>query len=440
MVTKIGIVGPQTSVDRVIEAIRGHVMYVEPVPLPYRTFQDAVSILRGRQSEVDCVLFTGSTPYRYVLRFLRASCPWEYIPQSLLSLVCSLLQAAYVKGLDIRRASFDSYNESLIHNAYRQAGYAGGDIEPYFAGFSLFEENYIDLLCRFHKQLFESGRTTCCVTGIVRVFEFLTREGVPCIIISNVTEVIVQQINKLRLDLQSKMMEEFRLAAVEIEIAYQSERTSSGPNILQQFYDRSAVSEPVYMFAQRLGAALVESPPDHFSLFTTQTAIRSETGDFKRFDPLRMFSLRGEEQKIFVGIGIGGDASQSQHNARLALRHARSNGVSCMFAVHEDQLVIGPVTDYEDEESQRTGAALSRVSERTGVGLRTLTRLDGIVRQHHLRDTTARELADLYGINLRSMNRILLKLETGGYLTVVGKESSPTAGRPGRIVRINLKK
>jgi len=438
MSIKIGIVGPQSSVDKIVEAIVENVMYVEPIPLSYAEFTDAVGILQECQDTLDCLLFSGSTPYRYVSHFLHATCPWEYLPQSQLSLVCSLLQAAYTMGWDISRASFDSYAEKLVYSAYREIGYERDDTELFFAGFELTDPSYIELLCQFHKQMYQSGKAACCITGIERVRMHLLDEKIPCIIIRNATEVIVQQVNKLRLDLQIKRVDDAKLAAVAIEIIYRGEHSAYSQSMLQVFYHKSSVSEQIYMYAQKLGAAVIESSGDCVYLFTTKAAIQNDTEDFKRFDLLCNLLSRDIVQNAFIGVGLGSDAHQSQRNADAARRHARQSGIDSLYVMQENRRMIGPITVSAKEDGRLVDEVLYRISAQTGIGIKALSRLDIILRQYQVKDTTARALAEMYGVNMRSMNRILLKLEQAGYLTVVGKESTATSGRPGRIMRINI--
>lgn len=438
MSIKIGIVGPQSSVDKIVKAIVENTMYVEPIPLAYEEFSDAVGILQKCQETLDCILFTGSTPYRYVSHFLHATCPWEYLPQSQLSLVCSLLQAAHTMGWDISRTSFDSYAKKLVYSAYKEIGYERDDTELFFAGFTLTDPSYIELLCQFHKQMYQSGKVACCITGIEKVQMHLQNEKIPCIIIRNATEVIVQQVNKLRLDLQIKKADT-KLCAAAIEIVYRGEHSAYSQNILQVYYHKSSVCEQIYMYAQKLGAAVVELSKDCFYLFTTKAAIQNNTEDFKRFDLLSNLLSQDIVQNVFIGVGLGSDAYQSQCNSDTARRHARQSGIDSLYVMQENGRMIGPITVSAKDDERLVDEALYHISAKTGIGIKTLSQLDSILSQYQVRDTTTRALAELYGVNMRSMNRILLKLEQAGYVTVVGKEATAGLGRPGRIMRINLK-
>ena len=52
---------------------------------------------------------------------------------------------------------------------------------------------------------------------------------------------------------------------------------------------------------------------------------------------------------------------------------------------------------------------------------------------------TYKELAEHMKINIRSMNRILEKLEEKGFVNVIGQEAaSGKKGRPGRLLRFDI--
>ena len=68
----------------------------------------------------------------------------------------------------------------------------------------------------------------------------------------------------------------------------------------------------------------------------------------------------------------------------------------------------------------------------------TLHRLEQTLEQYNIKMTTPAELAHYCKMSLRSMNRLLVKLEENGYVQVVGKQPSSGSGRPSRIIKINF--
>lgn len=75
----------------------------------------------------------------------------------------------------------------------------------------------------------------------------------------------------------------------------------------------------------------------------------------------------------------------------------------------------------------------------TGIGIRSLSKIEQALLQYRTDTVTSSELARYCSLSLRSMNRLLQKLEEFRYLTVLGKEPQAAAGRPRRILRIDLR-
>ena len=53
-------------------------------------------------------------------------------------------------------------------------------------------------------------------------------------------------------------------------------------------------------------------------------------------------------------------------------------------------------------------------------------------------ETLTKELSEASGLSIRSINRIISKLELSGYCTVVGKKILNDTGRPSRIIQFDF--
>ncbi len=437
---KIGVIGPPGSITEIKETLEGSNTPVEPVLLPYKKYTDVVDILNRYQDELDGVLFSGSTSYRYASGFVHATKPWEYLPQRKLSLVSTLLKAMAIEGWDIRRASLDSYSTELIYDAYKEVGYSADQLAIQLAHFDLFEPEYIERLYQFHRNSHQSGKTACCITGIEVVQSRLRADGIPCIMISNSSDVIVQYVNKMSLDLQIKVQDDNKIAIVVIEIHYIEDLSNTGQNALQVFCHKNRVVAEIYLYAERLGAAVI-AEGDCYYLLSTKAVIQSDTNGFQHLTLLNELALCDLVQNVFIGIGLGNNALQSKYNATIGCHKARKTGKNSLYIIQENQQIIGPVLeDGKRDIGKDVNDIVYHISSQIGIGINTLVKLDRILCQNNLEATTTQTLASLYGISQRSMNRILHKLEESGYLTVVGKESRAVPGRPSRLLHIDLSK
>jgi DNA-binding MarR family transcriptional regulator len=65
-------------------------------------------------------------------------------------------------------------------------------------------------------------------------------------------------------------------------------------------------------------------------------------------------------------------------------------------------------------------------------------KLHCVTGQYGKDEFTIKELAPLFGVTTRTMNRIIEKFEANGYCKIIGKRVIGNSGRPSRIIQLNL--
>lgn len=88
------------------------------------------------------------------------------------------------------------------------------------------------------------------------------------------------------------------------------------------------------------------------------------------------------------------------------------------------------IPSYED-----TDAALLAIAHRTHINLHTLQKIREL--QEEEKTLTSRSLAKALDTNIRNANRIVAKMDEGGYLVIVGKQSTGK-GRPERVFKFSF--
>ncbi|HWR30338.1 MAG TPA: hypothetical protein VN631_10940, partial [Negativicutes bacterium] len=204
--------------------------------------------------------------------------------------------------------------------------------------------------------------------------------------------------------------------------------------------NRMKVSEQVYLFAQRIQAAVMESGDQNYLLFTTMQMLENETNDLKNIDLLQAVK-NNAASTISVGIGYGKTANEAKSGATLGMLHAGKKGGNLAFIVYEGKKIIGPLTNIAQNQ-EKTEPLIDekflRISEKVGVSINTVFKLHCISEQYGKNDFTIRELAPLFGVTPRTMNRIMEKFETHGYAKIIGKRIIGNSGRPSRIIRLTI--
>ena len=100
---KLGLVGPAESVSQIERIITQNFPYIQLFPLVYETYRDSADLVRRRQAGLDCLLFSGPTPFKYASRFVVPAIPWDFIPREKASLLTVLTEASALHHYDIAK-------------------------------------------------------------------------------------------------------------------------------------------------------------------------------------------------------------------------------------------------------------------------------------------------------------------------------------------------
>ena len=100
---KLGVVGPENSVELIRTVIEKDWIPVELVPLQYNAYTEALELVEKHQPDVDAIFFSGPLPFQYVSHYVHPLVPWEYIPNNMLSVAYALIKAALQSRCFLKR-------------------------------------------------------------------------------------------------------------------------------------------------------------------------------------------------------------------------------------------------------------------------------------------------------------------------------------------------
>lgn len=107
----------------------------------------------------------------------------------------------------------------------------------------------------------------------------------------------------------------------------------------------------------------------------------------------------------------------------------------------ENNQFLGPIVPVHassgSPEDQIDGY-FQEIASMTGISLNSIIKLQTIMDINKKNTFTPLELAKIYGVSLRSMNRLLEKLIDNNYAKIIGHNMRTSAGRPSRILRLNF--
>jgi len=436
---KIGVVGPSNSIKQVEELVNSDFKYIELIKLGYEDYREVASIIKKYQRNLDALLFTGTTPFLFASKQNLPYIPWEYIPRHGSSLLSVLLKISTLRKYDLYNISFDSYSYEQLYEVYYESGIGAESINLYVANEKIHDQDYIDYLYDFHKENYMNEKASCCVTGIDSVYSKLSSDGIPCFKIKHTSNVIRETLTKLKLKYLAYNNHNNQMLVLAVEIDAPNEESIISRNEYQIAFENMKVSEQIYLFAQRIEAAVVEINSGNYLLFSTTSIFENETDNLRNIDLLNMIS-KNTKSTVSIGIGYGRTANESKYGATLGKKRAKKCGGNRVFVVYEGEKIAGPINNIKSVEVDDViiDEKLLEIAEKTGLGKNTIFKLNSIIMQYKIDSITPKELARLYGVTPRSMNRIIVALEQCGYVKTVGKKFITDAGRPSRVIKIKF--
>ncbi|HOB21968.1 MAG TPA: transcriptional regulator, partial [Bacillota bacterium] len=123
-----------------------------------------------------------------------------------------------------------------------------------------------------------------------------------------------------------------------------------------------------------------------------------------------------------------------------ALAKAKEVGGNSCFVFTEDGKVLGPLgTNQQLEYLQRSSdERIVRCAKAAGLSVTTISRLESLIRKKGRSCLTANDIAEGFGVTLRSGRRILAALEQAKLARAVGEEQPVGRGRPRQVYKIEL--
>jgi len=433
---RVAVIGPLDLVETVLEF--GYFFAeLAMFPAPYRHERETLEIIDRVRDKADILLFTGPIPYRIAL----AAAPDKpmvhvYYSGTALYKVLFDLYRQGVQGLeDQLRISVDVLQRKEVEEPLNELGLPARDLHviPYEFGMSNEE------LVAYHLGLWEQGRVSATVTCVTSVFHRLKELGVPAYRVVPTHSAIRDCLNRALLEGKSLRfcssqiavgimnIDNFAKVAKEASSEYEIQRKKI---ILQQI---------LVDFGEETQSLIKWSDSDEVSFVTTRGIIEQVTRKFQDA-PLLLEIMERLQWHASIGIGIGRTANEAEGKAREALMKAKSGGGGNCYLIMQDGIVYGPMgSEMTLEYSARSeNPELISMAKKAGLSVGTINKLMSLCRRLGTSTFTASQLAEGFGITLRSARRIMAALERYEMASIVGEEQPAGRGRPRQIYTLNL--
>jgi hypothetical protein len=436
---KFGLVGHKSRIKQIESVIQEFFPEIETTDIEfinYLQIDSTVAYLYEQEKDLDGLIFTSKVPYEIINHAMYSKIPWIYIDHNYDTLHRILLTSTFNHEFDMLNISIDSYDPTTVEYAYSELGIQKGHYIAHVAEFDYFDNQYLENLRDYHSRRYREDNVSFCITCISSIYEWLLEEGIPCMLLYPTANTIKQSVYNLKIKTRSQIHKESQIIVIFVEIDLPSEYNLLNENEYQLMLEKTKVTQEVYLYAQKIQAAVVEIGARNYLLFSTRFIFENTSNNLQQL-PLLNAITSNTLSTLSMGIGYGTTAREAKHNATRGMQRAKKRGGNQAFIVTNKQFK-GPITPQviTQDEKPVINSVYQQISEKTGISINTLYKLHCIVDQNQKNIFTPKELSDEFGNLHRNMNRILEKLEIAGYLEVSGKKIITGAGRPSRIVKL----
>lgn len=436
---RIAIIGPEASTTQLINQSQHKYPYIELVPINYKRFTETLELINQIEKQVDALLFTGQTPYRYANNFLTPQIPWEYISRSQLSICTSLMQAhQYYRKNAPTVVSMDNFDNTILNQVQQECLYNNLHFQFFNTKFDILDERYFDKIIESHLYNVHEHNAAFCLTGTQHTYNMLQKKNIPVIKIMPSLQVFQDKLQLLSVKNSLENEDATKKTAV-IAIEFTFATHEGFDSELFQLKQTMQALEALSYFAAHTGAAIYQSGPNLYFLTLSASTLMLETDNLHHISILNSIMDASIINATAIGIGIATTCYGAKAYAQQAMRQARMQNGFCCFALNDNNHLIGPLNIDSSRQVTVHDYSLDNIASKTGISEQNLKMLWHVLTQYHMETATPSQLAHYCKLSTRSINRMLEKLVDTGYAQIVGKKAANNGkGRPGRIIKFSF--
>ena len=433
---KIGIVGHEDNIERIQDVLKEQFDFIEGYPVKMHNMSQintTISYIKEHFDDFEGIIFTGKFPYEIINHNMHSKLPWVYLENDESQLQRILLEATLKRKYNVKNITIDSYDIPTVNEIFRSFGFSPDDFTLYTSNINTLSNHLIKNLYDFHKKQHILSQTTA-ITGISMVYKMLQDDNVPSMLLTPNRISIVNKIHTLLEKIKTQTMSINQIVVISVEHDLGNDYDLDLENDYGIMLMKTKITEEIYKFAQSIQAAVVENEKSYM-LFTTRKILEFETNNLRELSILNKVKRR-TNHTISVGIGFGMTAREAKSNAYLGKNKAIKMGGNQCFVVYDKKNMdrVSPLD--RENDNLMTDYNFKSISEESGISVNNIYQLKSIMDLYKKDTFTSQELSKEFGNSLRSMNRIIEKLELAGYIEIVGKRIIGKAGRPSRVLKL----
>lgn len=429
---RIGLIGPEWSLERILSFSKEYEKELEFFPFAYDEPAETKEIVKKHDRDVDVWLFSGQLPYNIAKKTLQSFEKLLYVPHTESSVYKSLLNIMYLNGKLIKQLSVDMPTYSnLLDDALEQLN------NPFDQLFiKKFDEGDINLeeIFQFHLELWNANKTEGVLTNFPSIFQELKKREIPVEWIST-SKVDIRHTLKLVIEKVKGLHfkdSQIGIELVEIENFESIIRKSKSPYHLQHIELR--IKDVLLTLCEQLNGSLIEKGYGKYLIYSSRGAIEREINMLE--NTIEQLSLEADS-KVSVGIGFGETVFSAEKNAIESIQQSKEMNNRKILIVQENGEIIESLGSEEEiTYAYRTDdQELLQKLKLGNISVKTFHKVENLIKRMGWNDFTTKSLAEQLNMTERNARRIVADLCEVELLECIGEESLSYRGRPSKIYR-----
>ncbi|RNB89508.1 hypothetical protein EDM56_09950 [Brevibacillus fluminis] len=428
---KVGVIGPHSSVERILQLGKEYERTMEFVAFPYRDFQETEGIVREHDHALDVWLFSGQISYMIAKNTLQADDRLVFIQHTESGIYKSLLHMGYYQQEFLSKVSIDEITTSYLEQALQQI-----DITPQEIYVKTFDEkSSTQELINFHIDLYRSKKTKGALTCFEAVALALKEAGVPTYRISSTDMEIRQALRILDEKTWTFFYKDTQIGVQMVEIEHFDKISEKAKSSYQLQFFEMKVKETLLRYCEKLDGSLLEKGNGRYVIFSSRGAIEREIKMLQ--DTVSQLSEEADHT-VSVGVGYGVTVHSAEINAERALQLSQEKEEHGIVIIREDGTLIQSAGE-EDELSfscRFDDKELIEKLKSVKISVKNYHKVTALIKRMNWNDFTVKDLAAHLYWDERNARRFLGSLCEVDLAEYIGEESLSSRGRPGKRYRL----
>ncbi|WP_130889902.1 HTH domain-containing protein [Fusobacterium ulcerans] len=427
---KIAIIGAPDSVEKIYSILSSEYKEVSFFKYPKEKIEEMIPLIQKLENDVDGIYLTGIGIYSSLnLKTDLSNKAIVYTKRGEMGIIKAFLslQKDY-ESIDNLKIGIDLIEEKMLKDVFEEYEI---QIKNYYLQkyeYSKTEEEYL----KNYLEKLKTKEIDCVITAFGYIYYYLKRLNLPVYRLQATNTEIKLEFKKLELIAK---IEELKKTGIGVQIIKLIKKNIS--ELTQKtLQNKNSFETQLLEYAKEIQGNIQFLGNEEYYILANKGLLLDE-------DTLKIITtlIKNTTKKDFyagIGIGEGQTILQAEANGRKALKISLSKNKNEIY-FYDGKNVSGPLlTENMLQYSDSVNKDIFELSKKIGISSTYLEKLKSIIKKYGKNTFSSKELAEIFEISERSVNRLLKKIIENGYGEEAEFENTPGAGRPRRKIKFNF--